>query len=317
MSGKTLLKPISNSKLRITASAFITIAITCSLPVIASQGIESTSSAAKEASDCSACSSTSGAPSTSSTSAKEASEVMKARIESAQQIIDSVEKINKSIKLYHEHANQLIAESKRLQGEAQVLSTKVPVLPAAAKLSGAQLAGAMSQYNADVNNFAQHAGAYDQHLKNFQTTIGECHANQLAVNGAVKQFEIHTAQFHVPTLPSSIRPPHICPKMLENMGNMSTQINGMMMDQKRVMEATNELSHTEGQLQNAEAANASTHTKAINEAKRQEGEQALAAEFNKLKDEYELLKVEKDQLAGNNQLGKVTRSSVSAKVKKN
>jgi hypothetical protein len=98
---------------------------------------------------------------------------------------------------------------------------------------------------------------------------------------------------------------------------MSTQINGMMMDQKRVMEATNELSHTEGQLQNAEAAIASTHTKAINEAKRQEGEQALAAEFNKLKDEYELLKVEKDQLAGNNQLGKVTRSSVSAKVKKN
>jgi hypothetical protein len=300
MSGKTLFKTISNSRFRITVKAFIIAACFCLLPAFASPDMEASSSFAS-----------------SPTSAEAECETMKARIESAQKIIDSVERIKKSVRLYHEHANQLIAESKRLQGEAQVLQTRVPVLPSAAKLSGAQLAAAMKQYNADVNNFAMHAGAYDQHLKTFQTTIGECHANQLAIDGAVKQFEIHTAQFHVPALPSSIRPPHICPRMLANMGNMSSQINGMMMDQKRVMEATNALSQTEGQLQNAEAAAASTHTKAINEAKRQEGEQALAAEFNKLKDEYDLLKVEKDQLSGNNQLGKVTRSSVSAKVKKN
>jgi hypothetical protein len=340
MSGKILLKTVSYSKSCIATSALLAIGCTYAIPVVALPTMEASYSDAGQ----SCCSSdltptptptttptptsTSIFPSTSastsagtsespSTSAKAASETMKARIESAQKIIDSLEKIKKSAKLYHEHAVQLIADSKRLQGEAQVLQTRVPVLPSAAKLSGAQLETALKQYNADVNSFAAHAGAYDQHLKTFQTTIGECHANQQAIDGAVKQFEIHTAQFHVPTLPASIRPPHLCPKMMAQMGDMSSQISGMMMDQKRVMEAQNALAHTEGQLQNAEAETASTHTKAINEAKRQEGEQALAAEFNRLKDEYDLLKVEKDQVSGNNQLGKITRSSVSAKVKKN
>jgi hypothetical protein len=105
--------------------------------------------------------------------------------------------------------------------------------------------------------------------------------------------------------------------MLAQMGDMSHEINSMMMDQKRVMEAQIELAKTEATLQNAEAETASTHAKAINQSQREDGEQALAAEFGRLKDEYDLLKIEKDQISGNNQVGKVTRSSVSAKVKKN
>ena len=298
MSEKTLFKIISNSRKHIATSALFT--IFCTIPAGASSS---------EASN-SCCP-------TDPNSINDTSAVMKARIESAQSIIDDIDKLKGSVRLYHEHAAELIAQSKRLQGEAQVLQTRAPVLPAAAKLSGAQLQAALKQYGGDVNNFAQHAGAYDQHLKTFQATVGECHANQQALDSVIKKYEIHTDQFHISNLPSSIRPPHICKRMLDQMGDMSHEINSMMMDQKRVMEAQIELAKSEANLQNAESEATGTHSKAINEAKRQDGEQALASEFGRLKDEYDLLKVEKDQLSGNNQLGKVTRSSVSAKVKKN
>ncbi len=282
---------------------------------------ELTSASSTTPTTCSAVPAANASERSSGSSATDNSDVQEARmqprIESAQSIIDDVTKLKGSIQLFHEHAVELIAQSKRLQGEAQLLQTRTPVLPSAAKLSGAQLQSALKQYNADLANFTQHAGAYDQHLKTFQATVGECHANQQALDSVIKKYEIHADQFHVPTLPATIRPPHICKRMLAQMGDMSHEINSMMMDQKRVMEAQIELAKTEATLQNAEAETASTHAKAINQSQREDGEQALAAEFGRLKDEYDLLKIEKDQISGNNQVGKVTRSSVSAKVKKN
>jgi hypothetical protein len=52
------------------------------------------------------------------------------------------------------------------------------------------------------------------------------------------------------------------------------------------------------------------------EANRQEKEKELAGEFGKLREEYDLLKTEKDILAKNGGgLEKITRTSVAAKVK--
>ena len=244
-------------------------------------------------------------------------ETMNARIESAQSILDDVHDLKASMRAFHRKANEVIAQSKRLQGQAEVLLTKTPVLPAAVKLTPAQYQAALKQYNGDLDNFALHAGAYDQHLKTFQATVGECHANEQALNSVIQKYEIHADQFHLP-LPSTLRPPHICGHMRGGVGQIASEANSMMMDQKRVLESQLALAKTEANLQNAEGEMVGTHTKAVNEAKREEGEQALAGEFSRLKNEYDLLKIEKDQLAGHNSgVGKVTHSSVSAKVKKN
>jgi len=242
---------------------------------------------------------------------------LKARVQSAQAILDDIARLETSMKSYHHQAMVLIAQSRKLQGEAEVLQTRTPVLPGYTKLTPAQYQAAMKQYNSDVEAFAAHAGAYDQHLQNFQSTIGECHANDQALNSIIKKYEIHVDQFHVPNQLGAIRPPHICKRMQAAFGDMSGEANSMLMDQKRVLEAQAALAKTEATLQNAEGEAPGVHQKAMTEARREQGEQALVAEFSRLKDEYDLLKVEKDRLAGNNSaLGKVSRSSVSAKIKK-
>jgi hypothetical protein len=261
------------------------------------------------------------------------SDKLQARIESAEDIIDDAKGLQRRVKAFHQHATQLIAQSRKLQGEAEVLTTKTPVLPASSvKLSPSQVQAAVKQYNADLEQFAAHATAYDQHLKNFQATVGECHANEAALNSVLKKYEIHVDQFHVPTLNlpnkpfnsniipptlTTLRPPHVCKRMQAEMGDMTQLANSMLSDQKKVLDAQLALAKTEGSLQNSEAEAAASRLKATNEAKREQGEQALVTEFTQLRSEYDLLKVEKDTLAGSGGFGKVTNSTVSAKIKKN
>ncbi|HEY9760577.1 MAG TPA: hypothetical protein V6C97_35785 [Oculatellaceae cyanobacterium] len=262
---------------------------------------------------------------------KDTGDKLQARIESAEDIIEDAKNLQRRVHMFHQHATELIAQSKRLQGEAEVLTTKTPVLPpTTVKMTPAQLQAAVKQYSSDLEQFATHATAYDQHLRNFQATVGECHANESALNSVLKKYEIHVDQFHIPAInvprtaatsvtPSlnTLRPPHVCKRMQEEMGDMSQLANSMLSDQKKVLDAQLALAKTEGSLKNAESEADASRLKATNEAKREQGEQALVREFSQLKNEYDLLKVEKDTLAGAGGLGKVTNSSVSAKIKKN
>jgi hypothetical protein len=242
---------------------------------------------------------------------------MSDRIQSAQEIINNINEFKKLTRGFHARAHQLIAESRRLKGEAEMMQTKTPTLPHAAKLSAAQYQEAAKQYNADLNAFKEHARAYDAHLRNFQATIGECHANNKALESLLKQYELHVDQFHLPELSHFLRPPHVCGRLQRQVGDLSQEANAMYVDQQRIFAAQLGLAKTEGELQNAEMDATAQRKKAETEAKRESGEQALAAEFSQLKGEYDLLKVEKDTLAGNSSVGKVTTSSVSASVKKN
>ena len=269
----------------------------------------------------------------------EPASVLPGQVESARQIIDDCENLEGTAKAFHLTVDHLVAQAGHLEGEARALQnvklaqnapdkkstlkgaaemmhTNAPVLPLPGKLSKEQYEMGAKQYKNDVNNFAAHAQAYDAHLKEFQKSVGECHAGEKALDAVLKKYEIHVSDFHIQMQQVKLRPPHICRRMQETVDRDFNQIaNSMMNDQRRVMEAEQKLQKTEAELQNAEQANAVVGTKAANEAKREEGEKALAGEFGRLKEEYDLLKMERDRLATvNPNIGRVTQSSVSATI---
>ena len=126
----------------------------------------------------------------------------------------------------------------------------------------------------------------------------------------LKKYEIHVGEFHINT--ADIRPPHICGVLQATVNRDFTSIaNTMVADQMRVLRAEGQLQAQEVDLRNAEQASAAGNMKVMDRVKREESEQALAGEFNRLQIEYELVKSEKDRLASANPkgvIGKVTQS---------
>ena len=239
-----------------------------------------------------------------------------ARCRSAQDIINDCNKFETGASDFHQKAEIIIAQATKLKGQAQVLQTRVPNLPPPMKMSAAEYAMGSKQYAADLNDFKTHAVAYQGHLKQFQNTVGECHAHAQALDGVLKKYEIHVGEFHMNS--SNIRPPHICGVLQNTVNrNFTSMANQMVTDQMRVLQAESQLRTQEVELQNAEQASSAGSIKAMDRAKREDGEQALAAEFGRLREEYELLKSEKDRLAsasGHGTIGKITQSSVSGKI---
>lgn len=239
-----------------------------------------------------------------------------ARCRSASDIISDCAKFEVDANRFHQSAEVLIAQATKLKGQAQILQTKIPVLPAQGKMSATEYALGAKQYTSDLADFRNHAIAYQGHLRQFQSTVGECHAHAAALDNVLKKYEIHVGEFHINT--SDIRPPHICGVLQATVNRDFTSVaNQMVADQLRVLRAEQQLQSQEADLRNAEQASAAGSMKAVDRAKREESEQALAGEFNRLQIEYELLKSEKDRLASANtkgSIGKVTHSSVSGKI---
>src|SRR5271155_5671441 len=61
---------------------------------------------------------------------------MSDRIQSAQEIINEIRDFKKRTQAIHTRTNLLLAESRKLKGEAELMQTKTPILPHAAKLTG-------------------------------------------------------------------------------------------------------------------------------------------------------------------------------------
>jgi hypothetical protein len=238
-----------------------------------------------------------------------------ARIESARQIIDDSHELKHVARQCHKDAELLIAQSQKLKGEARELETLQPHLPPSKSMSPAQLRQATGQYQADLNAFQKHAQAYDGHLKQFQLTVGECHSGEKMFDNILNKYALHVGQFHMST--STIRPPHICGVMKRMIDRDYSQISSSLInDQMRILSAENDLQRQEARLQNAEQANVAASAKAINQAKREEGEQSLASEFGRLKEECDLLQFERNRLIGTNQnAGSVKQTSVSGVLK--
>ncbi len=236
-------------------------------------------------------------------------ELMKERVQSAEQIISDISKLEASQKQLHAQTELRIAQATRLKGEARILENKIPSKPLNAKLIEEQLQEAQQKYKADIKEFAAHAAAYNQHLQQFQATIGECHANNKALATVIDRYQIHVQQFHLPM--TSIKPPHICGRMAGQVGDLSHVANQMMYDQLRLMQTEGELLNEQSALRASQATSASLKDKATSAALRAQNEEQLVADFGRLHEEYTLLKSEKDYLDG---AIKLTQTSVSGKI---
>ncbi len=222
---------------------------------------------------------------------------------------------------FHQKTQEQILEAERLQGEAEYLRSKLPPLPPL-KLSKTQLQSATRQYQVDLSAFQHHADAYTQHLKQFKATIGECHANEAAYQAIVKQYQLRTRGFNR----SDIPPPHICAPMKLNEEQLNNMAHHMYDDLSRVATAQQNLTREETRLKENQNEEPQLAESAVKRAERQEQEQQMAVEFGKLKQEYDLLSVEKQQITGPATAGapgaqasppaSLVRESVSGKVKK-
>lgn len=245
-------------------------------------------------------------------------EKMQRRIESARDILSEADKFRARAEAFHKRAEFQIAEAKKLKGKAEILQTRIPAVPGTLKLNGAQLEAAKSQYAADLKEFAAHARAYNLHLRQFQQTVGECHASNVTLNNVLRKYDLHLEQFHIPDLAARIRPPHICGELAETLGAETESIASRIMhDQLRVIDAEQRLRVAEQKLQVAEAVAPSIQDKAVNASIRAQSEQQLMAEFGRLRQEYDLLKMANQRLAGTmTGTGKLARTSVAGKIQK-
>lgn len=231
------------------------------------------------------------------------------REENAARLIAQAEKINKQAAKLHGKAETSINAANRLAGQARSLTLKV---------GSPQFKSAVAQYSGDLAQFKAHAEQYNAHLADFQKTIGECQATQAAYDKELKDYQLHVNLFHLPDLTGAVRPPHICGQLHMTQSDSARVANSLRMDQLKIIAAQQNLNAAETKLMQAQTDELSTAKKAVNASIREKHEQELAGEFGKLKQEYDLLKMENEALGGAN--SKVVASvgasvSVHAKVK--
>jgi Tfp pilus assembly protein PilN len=239
--------------------------------------------------------------------------LMTQRIQSADELLNDIQHFKIQARQLHMHAQSLIAQATRLKGEASQFEIKAPAINSHTQMNSIQLAAAKQQYNNDINEFAEHAKAYNQHVIDFQKLVGECHASNEAVANILQKYELHVTQFHIPM--PNIRPPHICLGLQAQMGDMSGIARRMMGDQIRVIQSEAQLNHEKTGMQMADTAAVNLQTKAMLNAQRAKGEAQLVGEYGRLKEEYDLLKTEKDTIDGVKIVNaKMMQTTVSGKV---
>lgn len=204
--------------------------------------------------------------------------------------------------------------AEKLSGRASQLQTvptpNVPLI----KLKGLQLQQAQKQFNDDVNNFKVHASEYNKNLNLFRSQIGECHAAQEAFQGLHKKYEMHCNQYHMENIP----PPHLCIDLTVSAAEASSMANQLMNDQMRALRAEAQLKLEETRLAQLEGASAAADKMVVKESDRARREKQLAGQFGRLRQEWELLEIERktiDHSKGVATSKPVARPYVSGKIK--
>lgn len=234
------------------------------------------------------------------------------RIESAERLLEAGQEFIVRARYLRDKAKLQILEAKRLKGEAEMLRTITPAT-APQKLSPQEYQQATQQYKSDLERFSEHAKLYGSHVEKFQQQVGACHASEAEYQNLVKQYQLHCEQFHLPNVP----PPHICLNLNLSQGEAAGLAFAVRSDRMRVVEAERDLHREESRLAQSEREAPYVEKNLQNQANRQQREQELAEEFGRLKQEYDLVRIEQQHLAGNNKVSptKVVRSSVSGQVK--
>lgn len=229
------------------------------------------------------------------------------RIESAQALIKEGDNFISKTKSLNAKLQRQLLLTQRLKGEVETFQNHTPV-PPLAKLSAQEYQAALKQYNADLANFALHAKAYQEQVREFQQLVGECHDNEAAYKAMADKYQLHCQAFHLPNIP----PPHICGALNLNQGEALHLANEMRGDFMRIASAQADLQNAMGRLTEARRESVYAANKAVHENQRQEREQQLAAQFGALSQEHELLTIEKQTL--DNSRGSSTAKLVNAKV---
>jgi len=231
--------------------------------------------------------------------------LMSERIEQATRLKAEADNYIKHAQKFHEYAEKQILEAQKLEGEAKVMQGVTPVVPTL-KMNAAQYQSAVKQYSDDLNQFIGHASTYNGHMQSFDREMGQCHANEDKYLASLKEYELHLEKFHVPNLRMPdvamhampvIKPPHVCHALVMSEDDARSMTSQYFNDQLRLLSAEQSLNQAEGQLQAARVGANVVNAKLNTEILRQKREQALAMEFGKLKEEYDLLLDERNRIA--------------------
>ncbi|HEY9792878.1 MAG TPA: hypothetical protein V6D22_20930 [Candidatus Obscuribacterales bacterium] len=233
-----------------------------------------------------------------------------ARIQDAQKLLKENEQYIQQAKRLHEKLQATIQVAETLKGKATTLQLNAAGGSLAPHLAGAQLKAAQAQFASDLEKFKLHAQDYQNHLQQFQVTLGECHANQEAYKAQLGKFQIHADRFHMP----NIRPPHICGALQVSVDESMHLANQIRSDQQRTVAAEVQLQQSERKLASEMSQTGVLAQRATNENKRQVAEQNLANEFSRLRTEYETLAVEHDAIGGTAS-GSLTSQTVHGHIK--
>ncbi len=237
---------------------------------------------------------------------------LKERCESAQRLIEEGRMFIEQAGSLHKRMESQILEAHRLKGEAEILQTIAPAT-SPQKLSPKEKQEAQAQYRADLEKFRDHAAQYGAHARNFESEVGACRQSEANYQALVKNYQLHCEQFHLPNIP----PPHICLNLDLSYGEASSLAFLLRSDRRRIAEAEQELHKEESRLARSQREAPYLESSLRNDTARQKREQDLAEEFARLKKEYDLLTIERQQLNGVSfsSGNKVIRSSISGKVK--
>ncbi len=208
-------------------------------------------------------------------------------------------------------------KEEKLTGRASQLQTVAPPNIPLIKLKGPQLQQALSQFNTDVDQFKIHAADYNKHLNMFRSQIGECQAAKHAFDDLHKKYEMHCDAYHLNNIP----PPHLCLEMNVSASEASSIANQLMNDQMRALRAEAQLNAEEGKLRQLEGMQGKADTLVVKASDRARREKEIAGMFGRLRQEYELLEIERKTIeaskgGGGKPTAPVVRPYVSGKIKK-
>lgn len=190
------------------------------------------------------------------------------------------------------------------------------VLPAIKlHMSKAELDSACKQYSADLRKFFVDVQDYHKAHEALKAQIGTCTENeqQWQLNLQKNKLNLNTVVIPVgipdipkpPDAPPVIQPPRACCArclITGECGHLGTGGGSAPpppgQTDARLKELTMEVARTQNQLRYAEQENGYTSQKAINEAQIEQSQQNLAEKFGRLKQQYDMLKIEKSALTG-------------------
>ena len=209
------------------------------------------------------------------------------REENAARLIAQTNDFKLRVQELHGKVDANVNDANRLKGQAEHLTNVL-------KAGTAQYQAATAQYSGDLSQFKNHAQQYQLHMEDFKKTMGECHANEKIYEAQAEEYKLHLQTWHMP----DIRPPHICGLLNVSQDQAMHIANTLRVDQMRVAAATGDMLNAQQKLATAEQAELGLAKKAIGSSIREKREQELAGEFGKLKQEFDLLKIERQALGG-------------------